>query len=67
MTILAVLVMSKYTLTDAMHARILAEIQDRRKNAEGSASTAAAGENPSTPDAAVLRSGGATPPGPASH
>jgi glucuronide carrier protein len=67
MTILAVLVMSRYTLTDAMHARILTEIQDRRKNAEDAASTAAAGETPSTPDAAALRSGGTTPPGPASH
>ena len=34
MTILAVLVMAKYTLTDAMHARILAEIQARRSGGE---------------------------------
>jgi glucuronide carrier protein len=67
MTILAVLVMSKYTLTDTMHARILTEIQDRRQNAESSGSMAAAKENPSTPDAAALRSGGATPAGPAGH
>jgi glucuronide carrier protein len=67
MTILAVLVMSKYTLTDTMHARILTEIQDRRQNAESSGNMAAANENPSTPDAAALRSGGATPAGPAGH
>jgi glucuronide carrier protein len=65
MTILAVLVMSKYTLTDAMHARILTEIQDRRKNAEGSGTAAAA--NASTPDAAVVPPSGATPAGPASR
>ena len=30
LTILAVLVMTKYTLTDAKHAEILKEIQERR-------------------------------------
>lgn len=65
MTILAVLVMSKYTLTDAIHARILTEIQDRRKNAEGSGAAAAA--NHSTPAAAAVPPSGATPVGPASH
>jgi glucuronide carrier protein len=34
LTILAVLVMSKYKLTDAMHAEILAEIQARRSSDE---------------------------------
>ncbi|WP_246527539.1 glucuronide transporter [Pseudarthrobacter albicanus] len=67
MTILAVLVMSRYTLTDAMHARILAEIQERRKTADSSAQTAATGRTPATPDAAAVGSGGTTPPGPASH
>ncbi|HSN35893.1 MAG TPA: glucuronide transporter [Arthrobacter sp.] len=37
MTILAVVVMSKYTLTDAMHARILTEIQDRRDGGDTTA------------------------------
>jgi glucuronide carrier protein len=36
MTILAVLVMAKYTLTDAMHARILTEIRARRTAGEES-------------------------------
>ncbi|MER5766007.1 MFS transporter, partial [Streptomyces sp. NPDC002082] len=35
MTILAVLVMVKYTLTDAMHARILTEIRARRTDGDG--------------------------------
>jgi glucuronide carrier protein len=42
MTILAVLVMSKYKLTDAMHARILAEIQARREGA-GAQTTSGSG------------------------
>jgi glucuronide carrier protein len=67
MTVLAVLVMSRYTLTDAMHARILAEIHDRRNSAEGATSTAPASDTPSTPDAAALRSGGAMPPGASGH
>ena len=61
MTILAVLVMSKYTLTDAMHARILAEIQARRTNGEGAAAATPA----ATPRRRRRRprSGGATPSG----
>ena len=37
LTILAVLVMSKYTLTDAMHAEILTEIRARRTDSAGDA------------------------------
>ena len=40
MTILAVVVMSKYTLTDAMHARILTEIRDRRDGGDTTAEAA---------------------------
>lgn len=41
LTILAVLVMSKYKLTDAMHAGILTEIQARRTSGERAASETA--------------------------
>lgn len=50
MTILAVLVMSKYKLTDAMHARILEEITARRES----------GDAPKTSGAAVERSSDGT-------
>jgi glucuronide carrier protein len=45
MTILAVLVMSKYKLTDAMHARILEEIQSRRERGDGPHTSGAAVES----------------------
>jgi glucuronide carrier protein len=58
LTILAVLVMSKYNLTDAMHAEILTEIRARR----------ASGDAPKTSGAAVEQSsdgtGAATSPKP---
>ena len=58
MTILAVIVMAKYTLTDTMHARILTEIQARRTDGEGSS----AGDRPSDSDgAAPAVSPGAAP------
>lgn len=41
LTILAILVMAKYKLTDALHAEILADIRSRRPSAEGSADTGA--------------------------
>jgi glucuronide carrier protein len=40
LTILAVLVMTKYTLTDARHAEILKDIQERRTKTVGSGETA---------------------------
>lgn len=42
LTILAVLVMSKYNLTDAMHAEILTEIRARRTSEQGGAEGSAA-------------------------
>ncbi|MDV8147399.1 glucuronide transporter [Arthrobacter sp. B10-11] len=51
LTILAVLVMSKYKLTDAMHAEILTEIRARHAGGEG-ADTAGAGTAGATSDGA---------------
>jgi glucuronide carrier protein len=47
MTILAVLVMSRYTLTDVMHARILTEIKARRESANAPTSSGAVVEQAS--------------------
>jgi glucuronide carrier protein len=52
LTILAVLVMSKYKLTDAMHAEILTEIRARRVDGENS-NGGAAGTEPSGADPAA--------------
>lgn len=53
LTILALLVMSKYQLTDAMHAQILAEIRARRASGD-SEGTASADASPEAPgDASV--------------
>ncbi|WLQ08540.1 glucuronide transporter [Arthrobacter oryzae] len=51
LTILAVLVMSKYKLTDAMHAEILTEIRARHAGGEG-ADTSGAGTAGATSDGA---------------
>ncbi|PNH83648.1 glucuronide transporter [Arthrobacter sp. AFG20] len=54
LTILAVLVMSKYKLTDAMHAQILTEIRARRSSEEGGAEgSAAASSEAATSEAAA--------------
>lgn len=47
MTLLAVLVMAKYKLTDTMHAQILADITARRESGDAT-KTAAAATNPMT-------------------
>lgn len=52
LTILAVLVMSKYKLTDAMHAEILTEIRARHAGGEG-ADTAGAGTAGASSDGAA--------------
>ena len=60
LTILAVLVMSKYQLTDAMHAQILAEIRARRASGD-SEGTASADASPEAPgDASVAATPGPT-------
>ena len=48
LTILAVLVMSKYKLTDAMHAEILTEIRARHTSGDGSGTAGAASEGAGT-------------------
>jgi glucuronide carrier protein len=61
MTILAVLVMWKYQLTDKMHAQILTEIRARRETGDAPKKSGAAGEHS---EAATDGTGTATSPTP---